>query len=204
MTFSKGDLEAIQSFDTSQHLYLSVEGKGENQCLKAKERNWFGRLLMKLGWSSSSMSKVADYVNSLNFCKDSDALTKTISTLNEDSNSPLAKTLDKLRLQFFSYSENRTCCSKISKDGLAAEKAGEKLTLITSHNQLDKLEEYKKNLEETKGKVSNLRIRYDHAPPKADVDALGLELRALERKESELTEKVTILAKWKEVLARPH
>lgn len=56
------DLAAIQEMNPSQHLYLEVVGKGKEQHLKCTKKNWLGRLWMKLGFSSASMSKVASYI----------------------------------------------------------------------------------------------------------------------------------------------
>lgn len=65
MKLSNTDIDAIEKFNPTKHQYLSVEGKGENLHLEIKERNWFGRLLMKLGFSSSWMDTVATYINTL-------------------------------------------------------------------------------------------------------------------------------------------
>ena len=51
--------------DSTQTLYLEVVGKGRDQHLEAVSKNWFGRLLMWLGWSSASIGVVAKYINDL-------------------------------------------------------------------------------------------------------------------------------------------
>lgn len=70
MGFKDADLAAIATFDTSKNIYLTVVGKGKEQHLEAMERNFLGRLWMKLGISDSSIDKVAAYVNGLEFDKD--------------------------------------------------------------------------------------------------------------------------------------
>jgi hypothetical protein len=56
------DLEALKDFDPSQNIYLTVVKDKEGEHLEAQSRNILGRLWMKLGCSSSSMTKVAKYI----------------------------------------------------------------------------------------------------------------------------------------------
>lgn len=63
MTNINLSLSAIQNYKTEKNIYLRVVGKGKEQRLEAVKQNWFGRLLMWLGCSSSSMSKVIKFLN---------------------------------------------------------------------------------------------------------------------------------------------
>jgi hypothetical protein len=56
------DIQAIQAMNPSKHLYLVVVGKGDNQHLSVVSRGFWGRLWMKLGFSSSSMEEIAKYI----------------------------------------------------------------------------------------------------------------------------------------------
>lgn len=55
-------LEAIQFCNPKDRLYLQVTGQGTEQHLEIVKKNWFGRLLMWLGFTSTCMKKVAKYV----------------------------------------------------------------------------------------------------------------------------------------------
>lgn len=66
------DISAIQNMNPKEHFYLQVVGQGADQHLCVIHRNWFGRLWMKLGFSSSSMEKVSQYI--LNHEEDFDEL----------------------------------------------------------------------------------------------------------------------------------
>jgi hypothetical protein len=56
------DLKAINNFNDKKHIYLEVVGSGEGQHLEAREKQWFGRLWMWLGFSNASMNKVMKYL----------------------------------------------------------------------------------------------------------------------------------------------
>lgn len=62
--FTSEDYEAINSFDTTKNIYLTVVGQGEEAHLGIAKRNWLGRLWMMLGFSDSSLEKVAKYIDS--------------------------------------------------------------------------------------------------------------------------------------------
>lgn len=55
-------LEAIKRYNPSSSLYLRVVGEGAEQRLEVVQKNWFGRLLMWLGFTSACMSNVVRYV----------------------------------------------------------------------------------------------------------------------------------------------
>lgn len=55
-------LKAIQNYSPSSRNYLKVVGIGSKQHLEAVQINWFGRLLMWLGFTNSCMKKVIRYV----------------------------------------------------------------------------------------------------------------------------------------------
>lgn len=56
------DANAIKQMNTGKHLYLKVTGKGEAQHLTVCKRGFCGRLWMWLGFGSSSMKKIARYI----------------------------------------------------------------------------------------------------------------------------------------------
>lgn len=56
-------LQQIQQCNPKERIYLRVVGKGSEQHLEQVKKNWFGRLLMWLGLTSSCMKKVADFVS---------------------------------------------------------------------------------------------------------------------------------------------
>lgn len=55
-------IEAIQNYNPREGLYLKVIGSGSEQHLEAIRINWFGRLLMWLGFTTACMTKVAQFV----------------------------------------------------------------------------------------------------------------------------------------------
>lgn len=60
------DSTALVTWNVSKEkLYLEVVKDGEGKHLQAVSKNWFGRLLMWLGWSSASIKVVAGYINDL-------------------------------------------------------------------------------------------------------------------------------------------
>lgn len=61
MGHAAGDFRALRSFNTKEHLYLSVEGTGKDAHLEVKEIGFFGRIWMFLGISHASMKKVIAY-----------------------------------------------------------------------------------------------------------------------------------------------
>ena len=56
------DIKAIQTMNSSKHLYLKVAGSGANKHLEVTHKNLLGRFLMMLGFSSASMPKIAEYI----------------------------------------------------------------------------------------------------------------------------------------------
>lgn len=92
------DFNAIKEFDPSKNTYLSVKSdKNGQQHLEVKKRTFLGRMWMKLGFSSSSIEKVASY------------LSKNIDTadiklaVTEDNKPAFQKLSDKL----FKHLENQ-------------------------------------------------------------------------------------------------
>lgn len=56
------DLTALKQMNPSKRLYLKVVGKGDRQHLTVCKRSFCGRVWMWLGFSSSSMKKIAAYI----------------------------------------------------------------------------------------------------------------------------------------------
>ncbi len=57
-----GDITQLEALKNSKNCFLKVEEEGLHQRLKAVKKGWFGRLWMWIGFSSASMSKVAEYI----------------------------------------------------------------------------------------------------------------------------------------------
>ncbi|MCE5293487.1 MAG: hypothetical protein LLF94_02585 [Chlamydiales bacterium] len=93
------DLTAIANFDNNAKKYLTVvKDKSGKEHLDVVERNFFGRIWMKLGFSSSSMKKVANYINTM---------VKSNSDVQAIRNNPeTMKGIDKLAGLMSEYNEN--------------------------------------------------------------------------------------------------
>lgn len=57
------DFKAIQDYNPTENKYLTVVKDKSGEHLEVKERSFLGKIWMKLGFSSSSLEKVANYVN---------------------------------------------------------------------------------------------------------------------------------------------
>ena len=91
-------IQALTSFNTNRKVYLEVVGKGTNQHLAAVSKNWWGRFWMHLGFGSAHLTRVAKYIQKMEF-------SELNSKMKEDTQ--FKKSIYSLEWKFLKYCGKR-------------------------------------------------------------------------------------------------
>ena len=113
------DIIAINSFNTLEHVYLEVVKANGEPHLRSVQKNWFGRLYMKSGFSSASLPKIAKYIESIEWFLDD---YKSLFHPFSKSKALLWDNLKGLSEKFNKYKDNR-----VSKSVKKADSAADKI-----------------------------------------------------------------------------